>query len=60
MIKGAETTEEPGSVSPLFQAGSSRKAYRSPSLVEWGSLVELTGGPLADVQDDDFNGSGAN
>jgi hypothetical protein len=58
MTKDAETTPEPGSASPNSEHGPPRKGYQSPSLVEWGSLVELTRGPLADIQDDDFSGSG--
>lgn len=58
MIKDAETVLERGSFSPGSEHGPPRKPYRSPSLVEWGSLVELTKGPRADIQDDDFSGSG--
>jgi hypothetical protein len=35
-----------------------RKPYQSPALVEWGSIVELTHGLQADIQDDGFSGSG--
>jgi hypothetical protein len=41
---------------PPPQSVPSKKAYKSPSLVKWGSLAELTGGPAADFQDADFNG----
>jgi hypothetical protein len=44
--------------SPAFWRGPTRKPYQSPVLVEWGSLVDLTRGPKADIQDDDFSGSG--
>ena len=44
---------------PLPQLSPPKKEYQSPSLLEWGSLVELTGGPFADIQDDDFTGSGS-
>ncbi|MFL6258780.1 MAG: lasso RiPP family leader peptide-containing protein [Thermoanaerobaculia bacterium] len=56
-LEGAEAVPEPGA--PSSEQGPSRNPYQSPLLVEWGSLVDLTGGPLADVQDDDFSGSGA-
>jgi len=36
----------------------SKKGYQSPSLMEWGSIVELTGGPGFDINDGDFSGSG--
>ncbi len=58
MSKGAEATPESGSVSPRPEHGPPRKTYRSPALMEWGALVELTRGPFSDVQDDDFSGSG--
>lgn len=35
-----------------------KKAYEPPALIEWGSIVELTHGPQADIQDDGFSGSG--
>jgi hypothetical protein len=35
-----------------------RKSYQSPSLVDWGSLVELTKGEGFDIGDENFNGSG--
>ena len=34
-----------------------RKPYRCPQLEEWGSIVELTGGPAGDVTDVDGGGS---
>lgn len=34
------------------------KPYRSPELLEWGSIIELTAGPLADISDDGFSSSG--
>lgn len=36
----------------------SKKGYQSPSLVEWGSIVELTDGPGFDINDGEFTGSG--
>jgi hypothetical protein len=58
MITGAEASPESGSVSSGTEHGPPKKRYQGPALVEWGSLVELTRGPRADVQDDDFSGSG--
>lgn len=57
MIKDAEANPgfEPG---PSSQPEAAKKPYESPRLLEWGSLSELTAGPLADIQDDDFSGSG--
>ena len=54
--KGSEGDLEPGSPSP--RQDPPKKPYQSPALVEWGSIVEMTRGPLADTQDDDFSGSG--
>lgn len=58
MTKDAEAI--PGSsAAPLTPGpGHLRKPYQSPTLVDWGSLVELTRGSNFDVQDDDFSGSG--
>lgn len=33
-----------------------KKFYKSPELHEWGSILELTGGGLAEITDADFNG----
>jgi hypothetical protein len=33
-----------------------RKPYESPLIQDWGSLLELTAGPLSDITDADFNG----
>jgi hypothetical protein len=49
-----ETAQEP----PTSRDGSPKKAYHPPTLVDWGSLFELTGGPGSDIQDGDFTGSG--
>ncbi len=57
-IQDVETALEPRPEAPIPKDSSPKKAYHLPSLVDWGSLCELTGGPFADVQDDDFNGSG--
>jgi hypothetical protein len=37
---------------------ASRKQYERPVLLQWGSLVDITRGPAADIQDDGFAGSG--
>jgi hypothetical protein len=34
-----------------------KKPYESPRLQEWGSIVELTGGPLGDATDAHGGGS---
>lgn len=57
MIKDPETHSERGSVDQPSD-GSPRKAYEKPILLDWGSIVELTGGPLADISDDGFSSSG--
>jgi hypothetical protein len=57
MIRDSEATPEPSPV-PISGTGLFRKPYQSPTLVEWGSLVELTQGTAADIQDDGFIGSG--
>ena len=54
-----EPVVEPGSVREPAEPGSRGKPYEAPDLVEWGSIRELTAGPFADVQDDDFSGSNA-
>jgi hypothetical protein len=59
MSKGANANPEPGPLSSGPEHGPPRAPYQPPVLVEWGLLVELTRGPLADIQDDDFSGSGA-
>lgn len=53
-----ETGQEPHSDAPIPRDGSPKKVYHPPALVDWGSLLELTGGPLADIQDEGFTGSG--
>jgi hypothetical protein len=53
-----EPVLEPGSVRQPDEPGSRGKPYEAPILVEWGSIRELTAGPAADIQDDDFSGSG--
>jgi hypothetical protein len=49
-----DTAPEPPPGTPILR----KKAYHPPSLVDWGTLLELTGGPAVDVQDGDFQGSG--
>jgi len=39
---------------------SSRKPYQQPELVEWGSLADLTRGPLNGLQDLPFDGGSEN
>jgi len=60
MTKDAETVSESGSSSPTPEhcARPPGKPYTSPLLLEWGSILELTGGQLAGTIDDGFSGSG--
>ena len=58
MIKDAEAILGPSAAPSTPGPSHLRKPYQSPTLVDWGSLVELTKGPNFDVQDDDFSGSG--
>jgi len=58
MIKDAEAILGPSAALSAPGPGRLRKPYQSPTLVDWGSLVELTRGSNFDVQDDDFSGSG--
>lgn len=57
-VQNVETSQEPCPGAPNPKDCAPKKAYHSPSLVDWGSLFELTGGPTFDVQDDEFTGSG--
>jgi hypothetical protein len=57
MTKSGECTPEPGSVPQRAELPVPKKFYERPLLREWGSILELTGGPKADIQDDDFSGS---
>jgi hypothetical protein len=51
---------KPRSGTELPEPVAPRKPYHSPKLQDWGSIVELTGGPRFDFTDADFNGgSGA-
>ena len=49
-----QALELPLCVEPLPR----RKPYQLPVLVEWGSIVDLTHGIEADIEDDGFSGSG--
>jgi hypothetical protein len=57
MTKDFEAILEHGSPRVPQEQAPSRKPYDSPCLQEWGSILELTGGPLAEDQDADFGGS---
>jgi hypothetical protein len=57
MTKSDECTQELRSVPQLAELPPPKKIYDKPLLREWGSILELTGGPKADIQDDDFSGS---
>ncbi len=56
MTKTPEAPEPGSVVLQPDETGSPRKPYESPVLMEWGSIVELTGGQLSDLTDADFNG----
>ncbi len=58
MSEMTEAVPAPGSEGQPAELGPRLKPYESPCLVEWGSIRELTAGPRADVQDDDFSGTG--
>jgi hypothetical protein len=61
MTKHPETTLETSSVVPRSLEHApprKRKPYESPCLQEWGSILELTKGPLSGTVDGDFSGSG--
>ena len=58
MTKDEKDPERDRTTDPEPGAGSRKKAYAAPALIEWGTLVELTRGPAADIQDDGFSGSG--
>jgi hypothetical protein len=59
MRNDAELTIE---IDPALLSGGNtmpRKAYESPRIQEWGSLLELTRGEGADFTDAEGGGSGA-
>lgn len=58
MTKDTESRLEPGTTPEASEHAPPRKPYVGPVLVEWGSLLELTAGPFADVTDADVGGSG--
>lgn len=39
------------------EISSSKKVYREPELVEWGSIMDLTRGGMAGGEDGDFTGT---
>lgn len=53
-----ENQETPDSQEVLLSSSETRlrRPYRSPELVEWGSLLDLTRGPLSGLEDLPFNG----
>ena len=57
MIKNSRDREQVSSPNPA-DLGTGRKPYERPVLLQWGSLVDITRGPAADIQDDGFAGSG--
>lgn len=54
----SETPQEFDSVILSGDEETTKKCYESPLLIEWGSIVELTGGGLSGTVDGDFSGSG--
>jgi hypothetical protein len=58
MTQKPEASPEPISMVEPAETNLSKKAYESPVLVDWGSILELTGGPLSSFSDGDFSGSG--
>jgi hypothetical protein len=57
MTKNANTLRELGSVPVSVEQVSPRKPYESPRLQDWGSILELTKGPLSDITDLEIGGS---
>jgi hypothetical protein len=57
MTKETETILKQGSTPARQEHAPPRKPYRSPCLQEWGSILELTGGPLSEDQDAENGGS---
>jgi hypothetical protein len=55
MIRNFEAKWE-GSTLPQPAEQDLKKPYESPLLRDWGSLLELTGGALADITDANFDG----
>lgn len=58
MIKDENDPDQDRTPDPEAGTGPRKKVYAAPVLVDWGTLVELTGGPAADIADDGFSGSG--
>jgi hypothetical protein len=59
MRNDAELTVEMDSALPSGENAMPRKAYASPRIQEWGSLLDLTRGEGADFSDAEGGGSGA-
>jgi hypothetical protein len=57
MIKDTEKIIKHDSTPTPQEHAPPRKPYNSPYLQEWGSILELTGGPLGEDQDADSGGS---
>jgi hypothetical protein len=56
MIKNSEAIPERSLPPEPVERIRLRKPYESPRLQVWGSLLELTAGPLSDITDANFNG----
>jgi len=57
MIRDTKTKPEHAPGTQLLEVCEPKKPYESPRLQEWGSIVELTGGPAGDATDADGGGS---
>lgn len=57
-----ERIEDPESgpaegAAPAAVPGEPKRPYESPELIEWGSIVDLTRGPVFSFEDADAGGS---
>lgn len=49
--------EKPGALPSPVEHAPPRKPYEAPRLQEWGSILELTRGPISDITDVEVGGS---
>jgi hypothetical protein len=49
--------DRPSGASEQTAPPGPKRPYKSPELVEWGSIVDLTRGPIASFEDVDNGGS---
>lgn len=57
MTKTTEAIPKSGLIASSDEHAPPLKPYKSPLLREWGSILELTGGPTAGFKDAGFHGS---